>query len=386
MLAEVSTETSSSCAAGASRSPRLGLVRCGRAGAVAALAGHGVDERAVVGAQLDRAELVEVAGQGRLGDVDAVGGEQVGELALRADRRCGRAASTMRWCRAALVWRTVMTPPRSEDRPGSAATKESASAAVRTSGGASRSASGGTALTRKPALARAPPRPRPTGLGQHDARSRPRRAPREQRVVERLDAVGEPGADLGDVREQAVGLDRVEHGERRGAGDRVAAERRAVLARARTAGRAAPKPTQAPMRQPAAEALGERDDVGQDAVAPVANHSPVRPMPVCTSSRTSSAPVASQISRRPRGSPGGADDAALALHRLEHDRGASRRRPPQRRDVAVRHEAHVGGAAARTAPLRGLAGQRERADRAAVEGALGGDDSAAGGRRGGGPS
>ena len=51
-------------------------------------------------------------------------------------------------------------------------------------------------------------------------------------------------------------------------------------------------------RQPAAEALGEGDDVGLDALrAWCSNQWPVRPMPVWTSSRTSSVPVAAVISR-----------------------------------------------------------------------------------------
>ena len=47
-------------------------------------AGHGVDQRAGGGADLDRVELEQVARQRGLGDADALLGEQRGELALRA--------------------------------------------------------------------------------------------------------------------------------------------------------------------------------------------------------------------------------------------------------------------------------------------------------------
>ena len=100
-----------------------------------------------------------------------------------------------------------------------------------------------------------------------------------------------------DVVEQAVLGDRAQHGERGGAAHRVAAERGAVLAGLQQVAPAAPSADARADRQAAAEALGERDDVGRDAAACwYANQEPVRPMPVCTSSSTSSAPRSAVIS------------------------------------------------------------------------------------------
>jgi hypothetical protein len=53
---------------------------------VAALGRHGVDQRAVGSAHLDRVELDEVAAQRGLRDADAVVAEELGELGLRAHR------------------------------------------------------------------------------------------------------------------------------------------------------------------------------------------------------------------------------------------------------------------------------------------------------------
>ena len=56
-----------------------------RRSSVAALGGDGVDQRAGGGPDLDGVELDEVAGERRLGDVEAAAGQQVGELALGPD-------------------------------------------------------------------------------------------------------------------------------------------------------------------------------------------------------------------------------------------------------------------------------------------------------------
>ena len=85
-LALASALTSSSAHSRASRSRRRHRSRGAPTGdAVAALGRHGVDQRAVGAADLDRVELDEVAAEGGLGDADAVLGEQVGELGLGAD-------------------------------------------------------------------------------------------------------------------------------------------------------------------------------------------------------------------------------------------------------------------------------------------------------------
>ena len=106
-----------------------------------------------------------------------------------------------------------------------------ASARVRISGGASRTASGWTALTRNPARRAAASTSAATVVGQHHGQPEPAAAHAgHQRVADRLQARRQVLAHRRGVGQQPVALDRVEHGESRGAGHRVAAERRAVVA------------------------------------------------------------------------------------------------------------------------------------------------------------
>ena len=206
-------------------------------------------------------------------------------------------------------------------------------------------ASGVHGVDEEPGLARGRLDRRRDRRGEHDAeqqaRARGRRV--DQRVAERRDAARRAAARAVGALEQAVALDRVEDGERGGArrpGCRrtcvpcspAAEQRRGV--RRRRAGAD---------RQAAAEALGEGHDVGHDAArAWWANQAPVRPMPVCTSSRTSSAPCRVAMPRaRPRGSR---PAAGRRRPRPGSARGttAAVRRPTaaaQRVGVAVRHEA-----------------------------------------------
>ena len=101
----------------------------------------------------------------------------------------------------------------------------------------------------------------------------------------------------GGVLEQPVLLDGVEDGERGGAGDRVAAEGGAVVAGLRAGWPASPSADAGADRDAAAEALGEGDDVGRRRDSVRRTSAPVRPMPVCTSSSQSSAPLSRVISR-----------------------------------------------------------------------------------------
>ena len=112
-----------------------------------------------------------------------------------------------------------------------------------------------------------------------------------------------------------------------------------------------------------------------------ANQAPVRPMPVCTSSSTSSAPRAAVISRAAaQVALGRHDHAGLAEDRLEHDRrGVGVDGGVQRGDVAVGHVRHPGRQRLERRPLGLLAGERQRAHGAAVEGVLGGHDVRAAG-------
>ena len=73
------------------------------------------------------------------------------------------------------------------------------------------------------------------------------------------------------------------------------------------------------------------------------------------------------------------DDAGLAEHRLEHDRGGRAVDGGRERGgVAVRDEGDRAGQRLERRPLGRLAGDRQGAHRAAVEGAVAGDPAAAG--------
>lgn len=182
------------------------------------------------------------------------------------------------------------------------ATTSRAWSGVRIRGGARRIASGATALTTNPASSAARATSAATGRVSLDGEQETASAhPGDERVARRGDPVAQEPADGPDVLEQAVALDDAERRERRRGRHGVAAERRAVLAAAEQRRGALAVRDHRAHGEPAAEALGERDDVGHDA-APTsgcwyANHEPVRPTPVCTSSSTSSAPWRAVSSR-----------------------------------------------------------------------------------------
>ena len=110
-----------------------------------------------------------------------------------------------------------------------------------------------------------------------------------------------------------------------------------------------------------------------------ANSLPVRPMPHCTSSRTSSRPCSSHSLRRPfRNSVGADAHAALALHRLDHDGGRLRADGLLGRlQVAEGDEIEAGRRLTEALEVLLVAGSGDGGERAAVEGALEGDDAPA---------
>ena len=182
---------------------------------------------------------------------------------------------------------------------------------------------------------------------------------------------------VADVGEQLV-VDRVDDGARRGARDRVAAERRGVVA-GLEARRCVVGDEQRADRQAVREALRERDRVGPHAELCQAKNAPLRPTPVCTSSKISSAPCSSASARASASDLGRERvDAALALHRLEQDRRGVG--PDVLGERLGRREARAGDERLERRALRGLPGDRERAERAPVERAVERDDLAAAGR------
>ena len=197
----------------------------------------------------------------------------------------------------------------------------------------------------------------------------------EQRVVDRLDAVGQRLADQLDVIEQVGGLDRVEHREGGGAGDRVAAEGRAMVARLQRGGAVAEADAGAD-RQAAAEALGQGEDVGGDPFGLVREPraGPADAGLDLVEHQQRAGPVAGRAGGGEVAGRGG-DDAALALGRLEDDRrGLLVDRLAEGVGVAVVDPADVEAERGERRADRLLAGDRERAHRAAVEAVVGGDD------------
>src|SRR5579862_6026631 len=145
--------------------------------------------------------------------------------------------------------------------------------------------------------------------------------PGEQRVIDGRDAAHQGLADRLDVLEQVVSLDGVEYRERRGAGDRVAAEGGPVVAGDERGARLA-EPDARADRQPAAEALGEGHHIGGDTLG-LMGEPRARPADAGLDLIEHE-----QRARVVAGLPGGGevagrrgDHAALALGRLEEDRG-----------------------------------------------------------------
>ena len=201
---------------------------------------------------------------------------------------------------------------------------------------------------------------------------------------QRRQALAEVLAGGGDVGEQIVALDQLEHRGGRGGRERVAAERRGVGHRAAgrrgEAGRRALGHRDGADRDAAAQALGERHHVGRDAVvlvAPPAAGAAGAGLHLVEDQQHAGGVArlaqAAQVTVRRH------HDAALGLDRLEDHRagvGLGDRRA-RGVEVAVRHELDRLEQRAEALAVLGLAGDRHRADRAAVEAADRGDDARA---------
>ena len=206
---------------------------------------------------------------------------------------------------------------------GRAATNESACSVVRISGGASRSTSAAGALTMKPAsrAARAAAGAEFSVSTMPSSRPSPRTWsisgwPRSSTPV----AMCLPSASTWSSRPSVV--DGVEHGERGGGAHRVAGEGRPVLAGLQQRARPRRCRSSAPIGMPPPRPLARVITSGTMPDRWCASQLPVRPMPVCTSSITSSAPrsavirlACGEIAVRRR------DHAGLAEDRLQEHRG-----------------------------------------------------------------
>ena len=171
--------------------------------------------------------------------------------------------------------------------------------------------------------------------------------------------------------------DRVEHGQRGGARDGIAAERAAVLARSEGASRR-PKTDAGADGQAAAEAFGQSEHVGPNALGegrePLAGAADAALHLVDHEQRVDRVAGGSrgrEVARR-RG-----DDASLAECRLQEDRGGlvgdGR---PQRLGVAVVNERHRAGQRLERRALGRVAGDGQCAQRAAVEAVVRGENLA----------
>ena len=211
------------------------------------------------------------------------------------------------------------------------------------------------------------------------ARSSPApRTPVIERVAQGLHLRRELLAVGLDPGQQPVAGDDVQHGQRRGTADGVAAECAAVLAGPEQA-RGVAYRDHRPQRQPAGQALGESDHVGHDARAlegEPATGAPHAGLHLIEDEQGAVMPR--HRARRREIAVRGGDDPALALDRLEEDRGRTVGDSGlQGARVAVRNEGDVPGERLERRPLGGLSGQGERAHGAAVEAGLGGDDMGA---------
>ena len=193
------------------------------------------------------------------------------------------------------------------------------------------------------------------------------RHPADQRRVDRGDRVAQLLPALGGVADEVLALDLGEHGAGDGGAEGVAAEGRAVRARVEELARGAERDERAD-REPAADALRDRDRVGRD--AGVLEGEPLPGAPGAGLDLVDDQQRAVPLGELARGlqvAVGQVDDAGLALDRLdEQRRDAIVERRFERLDRRV-DELDAGRHRQERLLHVGLAGERERAHRAAVE-------------------
>ena len=292
-----------------------------------------VDEPAVRVAHLDQPELRDVARDRRLDGVDA--------RARAARRRAppgSRAAAAARAAGSPPAARTSSSrraPPRGSRAPGRPPPS------VIVSGGVSRSAS--RPRCRRAGRARAPRRrPARRAVRARAARSSPRPRHAAERARSSCDTFARTCAS-------SSSSTRVDDRAGGGARDRVAAERGGVVAglerRRRVVG-----DEQRADRQPVREPLRERHRVGPDAeLLPREERAGAADAGLHLVEDEQRAVLVGERAREREDLRRERPDAALALHRLEQDRGRRRRRRRRRRGVVRASRSARPGRAARTA-------------------------------------
>ena len=181
------------------------------------------------------------------------------------------------------------------------------------------------------------------------------------------------------VLDQALALDRVEHGERRGCDRRRAAERRGVVASLEAAVGGV-RGEQRADRQPAGESLGDGGRIGPDAgelgAEPGAAAADAGLHLVVEQQR---AVAVAELPRELEPRAVERPDAALALDRLDqHRAGVGADGGRERGEVVARHMLEAGGHGLERLALGGRPAGRERRERAPVEGALDAHDAVLG--------
>ena len=199
----------------------------------------------------------------------------------------------------------------SEMRAGSAARNWSACSSVRMSGGASRMVAGRGAVDDEPGVQGQPDHLRRATSGVQIEADQQAVAAHLGHAGDAGQAAGQPVPHAAHVLQHVLAFDHVQRGQGGRGRHRVPAERGPVLAGGQQRRRRLAEGDQCADREAAAQALGQRDGVRQVVLGTIrggsatpANHLPVRPMPVWTSSRISSAPAArGQLRGLPSGIP-----------------------------------------------------------------------------------
>ena len=333
-------------------------------------AGQRVHEPAFRVAHLHEPELGDVARDGRLDGVVAGLAQRVGELALRRRSGCSLDEPQDR----ALRGRTCSCEHLLEDRE-----RVLELVAVTVSGGVRRRTLAPAVPTSRPRSRHAATTRRPAGRARRRAGARGR-APRRRRAALRARRRGTRRSAATCCEQLVVSSSQTAHAAAHATG--LPPNVRGVVAGRESAG-ASSATSRQPIGRPLASPFASVSASRPDAECSQAKNVPVRPTPVCTSSKSEQrAVLVGERARRRQERRRQRVDAALALDRLEQDAaGLGRRRPPPAtRRRSGRANATPGTSGSNASRFAGLARHGERAERPAVERVLERDDARLAGR------